>query len=69
MLKDNQVWENKVRIAKIEKCDKGLQALVFDIKPHGLQLSGVIKSKEQHLKIFLKKANMHPTNKILVVSE
>jgi hypothetical protein len=53
MLKNNQVWENKIRIAKIEKSMEGLQALVFNIKPGGLQFSDIIKSTDQDLEAVL----------------
>jgi len=68
MLNKNQVWENKTKVAKLEESDDGMHALVFNIKPKGLEFSDIVSSKDQNLESFLKKAKMHPTDKILTVS-
>ena len=69
MLNDNQVWENKTKVAKLEQSDEGMHALVFNIKTDGLEFSSIVSSKDHNLETFLKKSRMHPTNKILTVSE
>ncbi len=69
MLNDNQVWENKTKVAKLESSKNGMQALVFNIKSHGLEFSDIVYAKDQNLESFLKKSRMHPTNKILTVSD
>ena len=69
MLNDNQVWENKTKVAKLEQSKDGMQALVFNIKHDGLEFSNIVYEKDQNLEIFLKKSRMHPTSKILTVSD
>jgi len=68
MLKNNQVWENKTKIAKLEESYCGdLQAVVFKIKSSGLEFHDVVSSRDEDLENYLKKARMNLTDKVLVV--
>ena len=67
MLKDNQVWENKSKIAKVEENGSGLQAVVFKIKPDGLLFDDIVCSKDVDLEKFLKKSRMQLTDKVLAI--
>jgi len=69
MLKENQVWENKIKVAKLEKHNGGMQALIFKIKCGKLHFLDIIHSDNKDIEVFLKRAKMHPTNKILTISE
>lgn len=65
-----QIWENKTKLAKLEKNDgsKKIQAIIFKIKSTSLKFDN-IKSfdDESILSKFLKKSKMHLTDKVLVV--
>lgn len=68
MLKNNQVWENKTKIAKVEESNCGdLQAVVFKIKSSGLEFYDIVSSRDNDLEDYLKKARMNLTDKVLVI--
>jgi len=67
MLKNNQVWENKTKIAKLENNKDTLQAIVFRITPTGLKYEDMISSRDKDLEEFLKGAQMHLTDKVLKI--
>ena len=67
MLKNNQVWENTTKIAKVEQNSDGLRAVIFNIAPTGLQFDEVVSYKDRDLEGYLKNLRMHLTNKVLAV--
>lgn len=67
MLENNQVWENKTKIAKLENNSDTLQAIVFRITPTGLEYEDMISSRDEDLEEFLKGAQMHLTDKVLSI--
>ena len=63
----NQIWENKTKIASVQRNNGKAQAVIFKIKDSGLEFENIIKLQEQDLQEFLKKSRMKLTNKVLVL--
>jgi len=64
---DNQVWENKTKVIKLEQNNGSLHGILFEIKPNGLRFLDVIKTDKTDLEKFIKKCKMKPTNKVLTI--
>ena len=67
MLEDNQVWGNTSKIAKLEKNNGEMRAVIFKIKLSGLQFDEVISNSNEEIERYLKKLRMRLTNKILTI--
>ncbi len=67
MLKEDQIWENTTRIAKLECSQGSMQAVIFKIRSSGLKFDKVITEEDGDLEKHLKTLRMHPTNKILTL--
>lgn len=67
MLRDNQIWENKSKIAKLQQNNGKMQAVIFNIKSDGLQFDDVISSENEDLEKYVKKLRMRPTDKVLIL--
>jgi len=62
MIKNNQIWENTSKIAKIEHNNGEMRAVIFNIKSEGLKFEKIIN---KNLEKQLKKMRMRPTEKVL----
>lgn len=69
MLKNNQIWENKSKIAKLQRNDGKMEAIIFNIKSNGLQFHDVVSSENKDLEKYMKKSRMRPTDKVLTLEE
>lgn len=67
MLKNNQIWENTTKIAKLEHYKGKLQAVIFKVKSSGLEFETVVSYEDKELETYLKKMKMRPTNKVLAL--
>lgn len=65
MIKNEQIWENTSKVAKIEQNDGKLRAIIFRIKSKGLEFDEIINDNIERQ---LKKMRMCPTEKVLTLS-
>ena len=68
MIKDNQVWENKTKIVKLEKANGKMHGIIFKIRTSGLRFENILSfTSFSTIEKFLKKSRMRLTDKVLTI--
>lgn len=64
---NDQVWENKTKVMKLEQNNGSIQGVLFKINTNGLRFLEVIEADEIGMEKVIKKYRMKLTDKVLTI--